>query len=860
MNFKHKHYPITFILLFLVLISLRSEDSINALIQQLGADSNKERETATSKLWEMQEQSLEALRLAEKSTDPEVKERAKSLIEKIEKGITPKTSKDDLAIIEKFQKVDKQQKARTIVQLSQRDGGWQIIRSLICADLSEELAGLALVKVDTSFVLNIRDKDQEADAGAILELAAVFSKDPTWSYNYLAFVHETKTHNLALAKLQHLISKTPEDNFKMTAMLHFTRAIILRADEQYEKAAVASRKIYKIAFKNNNDELKKICKPLFIDTHLLARKYSYLEKFWEKTSFEVPDKERLWNQLFLQRLQGKEAAFQESMAKLITMMDNKNHFANLVKILLFNGQKEKAQQILVKHQDFETLALLAQVGMDYKSHVKWLQKSDKKESRLELLAFMAENAQKKENKKDLIKLFNESSDLADKVTAAIYLNEARFKSDAARLLKPLLANPELSDNDAFRAAWVLTDSQPLAEVFLALRFKSRTKKPAAALEFVTLLALTDDPDSFTDYLDLLEEKFQGYSRDMPKIIEKLGTYCLEKEWNANAAAIASILPSAQRGIFNSILESEALVRNGQYVKEVHNILGTSGSLKISLPYYIVAQAFKMKKDFEKQKKALAMARYYDMGRENVMGLTSQYLYENAYYEYFLETAAKLTAIGGNLSPARINGFRMLSNSHIHNLKHQQAYKPFMNYYLLSSANISLLSGPSEALRMAYQYNEFKLRDAITNNNSINMDKFANKCQSLLKNNIEVPILLKQSINTHAKAISKKYFDEQWNSMLADIKEYPDHAILLNSAAWLGALCGHELDNCLTMVRKAVKLEPSAANYDTLAEVYYRQKNYKEALKNIEKAAELDKLEPFFKERVKKFTDALNNNR
>ena len=97
-------------------------------------------------------------------------------------------------------------------------------------------------------------------------------------------------------------------------------------------------------------------------------------------------------------------------------------------------------------------------------------------------------------------------------------------------------------------------------------------------------------------------------------------------------------------------------------------------------------------------------------------------------------------------------------------------------------------------------------------------------------------------------------------MLAGIKEYPDHAILLNSAAWLGALCGYELDNCLTMVRKAVKLEPSAANYDTLAEVYYRQKNYKEALKNIEKAAELDKLEPFFKERVKKFTDALNNNR
>lgn len=316
---------------------------------------------------------------------------------------------------------------------------------------------------------------------------------------------------------------------------------------------------------------------------------------------------------------------------------------------------------------------------------------------------------------------------------------------------------------------------------------------------------------------------------------------------------------AQRGIFNAILESEALIRNGDYVKSVHNLLTTPNLPKISLPYFIVAQAYAKAEDPDKQQKALEMARYYDMAREQLLNMTSSYLYENGYYTYFIETTEKLTYIGKSLSPNRIEAYRKLSNSHIHNLKHDKAQKPFNRYYLLNAAS-GELNGPSEANRMAYQYFEFKLRDAVKKDDKEAMAKYAAKCQTIFKNNIEVPILLKQSTNKNANSLFKQYFTTQWKSLTDGIEKYPNNALLLNTAAWVGALCDHELEKCLIMVQKAIDIEPSAANYDTRAEVEFRLKKFKEALKSIEIAAKMDKLEPFFRERVKKFKSAVKDSK
>ena len=850
-----------FLITFSFLITSFAQEEIKKLVDQLGASSHEEREDATKKLWELGSKALIELEKASKSDDPEVKERAQKLLQRIKLGIQPGMAKEAVEKLEKYSNSSKEEKGKMLIELSRDKDGWETIRNLLYLDFDKDLSDIVLTQVDSEVILNLRDNGREKDAAAMMELAAVFTGNEEWVLNYVSYVVEREKYQDVIDSLKFLLPKLKDDQFELKAAIHTTAAYIYRAFEKFEEAAKESQEVYKLAFKNDSEKLKVICKPLFIDTHLLAGKFYYLEKFWEKTSFEMTQEERLLNIYFLQKIQDKETESKETLKKLYDEMDNEKEYQTLAERLLITGEREEAEKLYLKYKDYASLAQLARTDFDYITYESWLKKSaeENEDSQLELLSFIAENTGSTDQKKELVEAFGKREKLTEKVTAALFLMQAGFKSEATPLLKELMNNPELPENDAFRAAWGITENRSLAELFIHLRYKTRSKKIKDATDFVVLLALTEDAEAFTGYMDLLQEQFEGLGRNMVRIIGALGNFCMEKEWFTNAAAIVNLMQPAQRGIFNSILESEALIRNGDYVKSVHNLLTTPNLPKISLPYFIVAQAYAKAEDPEKQQKALEMARYYDMAREQLLNMTSSYLYENGYYTYFLETTEKLTFIGRSLSPMRIEAFRKLSSSHIHNLKHDNAQKPFMSYFLLSSATGDL-NGPSEANRMAYQYFEFKLRDAVKADNKADMDKYAAKCQSIFKNNIEVPILLYQSKNKNANSLFQKYFSIQWKSLTDGIKKFPNNALLLNTAAWVGALCDHELEKCLVMVQKAIDLEPSAANYDTRAEVQFRLKKYKDALKSIEIAANMDKLEPFFRERVKKFKSAVDDSK
>ncbi|MCM8535358.1 MAG: hypothetical protein NE334_05425 [Lentisphaeraceae bacterium] len=858
-----KFFCISIFLLLLTSNHLVAEDQdLKSLVQQLGAESYQDRENASQKLWEQGKASLDELRKALKSSDPEIQDRAKALINKIELGITPDTPKELIETLQKFYEGDDQQKGQMLIELTREEGGWLTIRTLLYKDFNQELADIIMPQVDSNVVLTLRDAGRHKDAGAIFELAVIFSDQPDWINNLAAFVDERSSQNDLLDRFTALEKLVPSEKFKILAAIYHTKSVVYRSLGKFEEAATESQKLYKIAFQEDSDTLKALSKPIFVDSHLLAGKYAYLEQFWEKTSLDIPQKNRLWNILWLQKIQDKLGKYEETKQEIFKLMDNKNDYITLTTVLLLSSDVEAAESLLKKHEDYQALADLSRGKLDYLSFEKWLERAAEKDedSKLELLAFRIKNKKEKIDKKQFIDVIEAREDKSQKLTAIVYLAEAGFKKDAQKYLEAYMTDLTLSDNDALRAAWALTESRNLAELYMVLRDKSKAKNPKDAIELINLLSLTDDSDSFVEYVKMLEEKFEGYSRDMRQITSILGNYCLDKEWYASAAAIMAFLEPAQRGLFNSLMESEARIRNKEYTKAVHNLLGPVGTPKISLPYYLVAQAYTLNKEMEKQQKALEFARSYDMGRENVISMTSQYLYENGHYEFFLETAEKLCRVGGSMSAFRVRSYQKLSSSHIHNLEHEKAKPFFMAYYKLASSDLSLIQGGlGEAMRLGYQFNEYKLREATKKKDSDAMEHYAQVCDSLFLNNIEVPILLRESNDATAKDLYKKYFNKQWQHMLKSIKELPHNAILLNSVAWLGALNEHELDACLKMVNKAIDLEPSAANFDTRAEVQYRLKLYKEALESIEKAASLDKLEPFFRDRVKKFRKAVESN-
>ena len=215
--------------------------------------------------------------------------------------------------------------------------------------------------------------------------------------------------------------------------------------KNYEEATKSSQALYKLAFAEDSDSIKDLSKLLFIDTHLLAEKYAYLESFWEKTSLEIPEKNRIWNILWLQRMQGKE--FSDTLKSIIKLMDNKNDYITLVTVLLLNDQKKKALEILEKYEDYEMLAELARSGLDYLTYEKWLKKAAEKEEdyKLELITFNAVNKGDDTGKETLLKAFETREDKTKKLTALLYLHQAGFTKDSKKKLNELLLDKDLDE-------------------------------------------------------------------------------------------------------------------------------------------------------------------------------------------------------------------------------------------------------------------------------------------------------------------------------------------------------------------------------------------------------------------------------
>ena len=94
-----------------------------------------------------------------------------------------------------------------------------------------------------------------------------------------------------------------------------------------------------------------------------------------------------------------------------------------------------------------------------------------------------------------------------------------------------------------------------------------------------------------------------------------------------------------------------------------------------------------------------------------------------------------------------------------------------------------------------------------------------------------------------------------------LNEHPDEHIALNNLAWLYVTSKNKelnkLDDALGLSIKAVALSPSSANLDTLAEIYFLKKDYKKALKTIERALDQDREAlDYFKKQKKKILKAL----
>jgi|GEM_PF-918028 len=87
---------------------------------------------------------------------------------------------------------------------------------------------------------------------------------------------------------------------------------------------------------------------------------------------------------------------------------------------------------------------------------------------------------------------------------------------------------------------------------------------------------------------------------------------------------------------------------------------------------------------------------------------------------------------------------------------------------------------------------------------------------------------------------------------------PDHAPSLNRLAWIYTIQEKNLDEGIRLSEKSLQLKPNTAGYlDTLAELYYKKKQYQKAIEIINQAIKLAPDRRYFYGQLKKFKNSLN---
>ena len=119
-----------------------SDPSIADLVTDLSSDSYQDREEATRMLWEMGEDTIQALREARESDDPETSMRAAQILAKVELAITPDTPPDILALIEAYRTAQQKQKMDLLNGLKRKKAWFQVLKlySMEPADVRIQMA------------------------------------------------------------------------------------------------------------------------------------------------------------------------------------------------------------------------------------------------------------------------------------------------------------------------------------------------------------------------------------------------------------------------------------------------------------------------------------------------------------------------------------------------------------------------------------------------------------------------------------------------------------------------------------------------------------------------------------------------
>lgn len=125
------------------------------------------------------------------------------------------------------------------------------------------------------------------------------------------------------------------------------------------------------------------------------------------------------------------------------------------------------------------------------------------------------------------------------------------------------------------------------------------------------------------------------------------------------------------------------------------------------------------------------------------------------------------------------------------------------------------------------------------------------CQKLMPRDIELPILVHDELaRLGRKAEADGLYTRTLEAHEALISRFPDCAWARNGAAWLMACCRRDLGRAVTHAEKAVELTPESPGYhDTLAEALFQKGERARAQAAIQKAVDMDPKRVYYRRQL-----------
>jgi len=211
-------------------------EEIAAVIAKLGADEFAERQEATQWLWNAGAAAEQQLRAALKSTDPEIRTRAASVLDKIRFGLRPDTPPDVAVLIDQFRHGGNSSVRQQALAGLQAKGQWSVVLALLRGeqDPAQRRALAIAISADAGKLLRPLIEQGDYDqAEQVLELTAL---NETGLAQLAAFLLLTERLEPRIeAVRQRLATDRQEDDWRrLTAFL--------RAKGDFSAAADAAAK------------------------------------------------------------------------------------------------------------------------------------------------------------------------------------------------------------------------------------------------------------------------------------------------------------------------------------------------------------------------------------------------------------------------------------------------------------------------------------------------------------------------------------------------------------------------------------------------------------------------------------------